>query len=96
MLNGRDNVCNDFTSFSTKVSSVVEYCFVNHSCFDKFETFSVLRVTDLISKAKLVSTIASSALPDHLLLLWNIRFDSELNGQAARDSNTKGNSYYKS
>lgn len=69
MLNGL--VCNDFT----KGSSVVDFWFVNHDCFDKLKKSIVLRVADLIDKANLVSIIAS---PDYSLLMLDIILDSEI------------------
>lgn len=66
MLNGRNNVCNDFTSISSKGNSVVDYCFVSHDKLALFEKFNVKRVS------RLMKLVLSHAL--HLVLSQIIRY----------------------
>ena len=75
MLNGRNNKVHDFTSISVKGNAVVDYCFVSQNEFDLFSEFSVKRVTDLINSCGVISSVASSALPDHSLLMWSIKLE---------------------
>ena len=73
ILNGRNCTSNDFTSISTKGSSVVDYCFVNHEDLCTFQHFQVMRVTDMVNKCGSAgSTFVPTCLPDHSCLKWCI------------------------
>ena len=72
ILNGRNELRNDFTSISTKGCSVVDYCLVSHDALSNFSSFSVTRATDLINQCNDVSGVATSGIPDHSVLTWKI------------------------
>ncbi|XP_052808975.1 uncharacterized protein LOC128237452 [Mya arenaria] len=78
ILNGRNNAFNNFTSVSTKGMSVVDYCFVSHEKLPGFVQFNVIQVTDLINRSSIIATVASSALPDHSLLVWDILLERDV------------------
>ena len=73
MLNGRfDEAFNDFTSISTKGSSVVDYCLVSHHDIGLFSDFKVVSTLEVIDSVRLLSSFATSGIPDHSLLKWNL------------------------
>ena len=73
MLNGRYNDClNNFTSVSTKGSSVVDYCIVPHNDLNCFSDFGVTSTLELINAVPELCQVASAGLPDHSLLSWKI------------------------
>lgn len=59
-------------SVKGKEVHVVDYCTVSHDCLDLFPDFYVLHVTDMINSIPNLNCNASSSLPDHSLLKWNI------------------------
>ena len=76
MLNGRyDCILNNFTSVSTKGSSVMDYYVVPHESLSRFLNFKVSSTLDLINDTPGLCQIASSGIPDHSLLTWNIVAD---------------------
>ncbi len=75
VLNGRDNVKNDFTSFNTAGQSVVDYCAVPAEALECFTEFRVLRPLDLINAAGVLGRLQSlRGLPDHALLCWKMNW----------------------
>ena len=94
MLNGRNNVCNNFTSVSTKGNAVVDYCFVRHDKLSDFVQFNVISVTDLITRSGIVSTVASSAMPDHSLLTWDILLEGVVDNSSVNYSHTSSYTKY--
>ena len=73
ILNGRNTVTNDFTSVSSKGTSVVDYCIVNHEDLSMFQDFHVLRVNDMLNASGAVGrSFVPTSLPDHSCLLWHI------------------------
>ena len=92
LLNGRNFKHNDFTSISTKGTSVVDYCIVSQDDLPLFSEFAVVRVTDLISELGPVGTIAPTAIPDHSVLLCNIQTSNVIQGSI--DGNSKPDHKY--
>jgi len=73
MLNGRFSTDHDnFTSVSSKGASVVDYCVVPHSDLYLCQNFKVLPVTNLINAIPGLNQCATSGLPDHNMITWNI------------------------
>ncbi|XP_053403285.1 uncharacterized protein LOC128558364 [Mercenaria mercenaria] len=72
MLNGRNFTKNDFTSISSKGSSVVDYCIIPHEKLDIFSEISMLRVMDVINNINNVPALANTSLPDHSILSWKL------------------------
>jgi hypothetical protein len=62
MLNGRNNVCNDFTSVSTKGKSLVDYCFVNHCMLQNFVDFENIKVSTLVNNSRAIGEIVPTAI----------------------------------
>ena len=83
ILNGRSNCNNDFTSVSTNGHAVVDYCFVNHVDLNHFSNFSVTRASELLNKTGDVNVLASTKIPDHSLLKWNIDVSSVCHSETA-------------
>ena len=73
ILNGRfGQKFDNFTSVSTKGSSVVDYCIVTHDDLSVFHDFRVTSPFDLINTFPDLCQAASSGVPDHALLSWKI------------------------
>jgi hypothetical protein len=76
MLNGRDNINNDFTFVGPQGSSVVDYCIVPHEYLGSFSKFQVPLVSDLLSKSGVLREVESTACrPDLSLLYWAMELD---------------------
>ena len=76
ILNGRNDINNDFTSISVKGSAVVDYCLVSHETLASFQDFDVIRTTDLLSRVPVFSNAAPVSFPDHSVITWKIICDS--------------------
>lgn len=72
LLNGRNSTSNDYTSISVKGRSVVDYCFVPYDDVDMFHNFTVNHVLDMIDSIPGLNNTASTGLPDHSLLRWDL------------------------
>ncbi|KAH3728101.1 hypothetical protein DPMN_054048 [Dreissena polymorpha] len=71
--NGRNTVTNDLTSVSSKGTSVVDYCIVNHEDLGMFQDFQVLRVNDMLNTSGAVGRrFVPTSLPENSCLLWHI------------------------
>ena len=70
ILNGRNSIKNDFTSVSTKGSSVVDYCFVSHSDLNMFSDFYVYTASELINLSGHKEAVIPSSIPDHSCITW--------------------------
>ena len=63
---------NDFTSVSTKGSSVVDYCLVSHSDLPMFSDFHVFTASDLVNLDGNICNVVPSTIPDHSCITWKI------------------------
>lgn len=78
LLNSNMGVCilndtaNDFTSTAVDGNFVVDYCLVNHDDLHMFESFNVLKTTEVISKVGCHYVLISRSYPDHSVLKRNV------------------------
>ena len=87
ILNGRKYIQNDFTS---KDSSVVDYCIVPYEQFDHYTNVCVDCTWECITKCKLNGTVdPTHSVPDHNVLSWS--FSIDVNNIHCSDSATQNN-----
>ena len=77
---GRNSNKNDFTSVSTKGSSVVDYCLVSHAVLDKFSDFYVYTASELINLNGNINVVVPSSIPDHSCITWVISTETGASG----------------
>ena len=71
ILNGRNNIKNDYTFVGPQGSSVVDYCIIPYESLDNFVDFKVTLEKDLYNKCNLLGAIdPGTSHPDHSLLTW--------------------------
>ena len=90
ILNGRNNIVNDFTSVSNsgEAKSVVDYCLVPHEYMPSFTNFTVNRPRVAFNEAGCIGLCDPKSLPDHSLLTWNV--DLPVNMDSATTTDTSG------
>ena len=76
ILNGRNSTKNDFTSVSSKGSSVVDYCLVSHSDLPMFSDFHVYTASESVNLDGNICTVVPSTIPDHSCITWKINIRS--------------------
>lgn len=74
VLNGRNQIGNDFTSVSTRGAAVVDYCIVLHGQLHLFQEFNVKRDRTLFDEAGCLvrRDAAGGVISDHSVLLWQL------------------------
>ncbi|CAG2201726.1 unnamed protein product [Mytilus edulis] len=79
LLNGRNYIHNDFTSISTKGSSVVDYCIVPYENLCQYKNFEVIRASVLCNKSEIPGILNPQHIPDHSMLCWELEADFSSN-----------------
>ena len=79
MLNGRDNVKDDFTYVSNRGSSVVDYVLVPHALLPLCNSFEVIRARTLYTDAGCNGSVdpIRANIPDHSFLKWIVNSPHE-------------------
>lgn len=76
----------NFTSVSTKGSSVVDYCLVSHADLDKFSDFYVYTASEHINLNGNINAIVPSSIPDHSCITWVISTETGASVEAEENS----------
>ncbi|CAC5413067.1 unnamed protein product [Mytilus coruscus] len=81
LLNGRNYIHDDFTSISTKGSSVVDYCAVPYENLSRYKNFEVIRASVLCNKSEIPGIINPQHISDHSMLCWELEANFSSNSE---------------